>query len=271
MKISSSFKICITISIFIFSTSAQTQARYYALFAYLRTQNIIRVFSIAQIQRLPAINRVTVLFHPVLHVNNLKKVTPSFKNPNPNSFPAGKAPVCLELSGINRPMFQHGDQLYNPTLTEYIQHESSLQIFKSNAVDPALRSQRDYVLNMAGIHFDLDGSYPGGPADSMNLLGLNYKSYPHIDISAPINKLNPEEIIHSDVKTLYPTDQQQWELVNHLQYEEAHLMAYFTNQCDTDAFTLTYVPAFKSYMAVFRGIYCIIMIPVHIFNSLTSS
>ena len=251
----------------IFSTSSRGQ--YYAVYAYLRSQAVVRLFSIVQVHRLPATNRVTALFHPVTQIVRSKKSPRPFTTLGLHTRSDGVVPVTLELNGISRPVFQHGIQSNPPVLTEYIQHGLYSQVFKSDACIPSLRSERENILSMSGISFDIDGSYPGGAPDSMNLLGLHNEDYPYVDINMAVNQLNPEDMLQSQRLLLYPRDQQERTLSTELQYEEAHLMAYFTNQGDIDNFTLYYIPGFQSFMGILEGVYYIIMTPIHVFGLLT--
>ncbi len=263
MKIFSILNKPILIFTLIFSTSSQAQS--YVVYAYLRTQEIIRVFSIVQMERSPVTKKLTALFRPIDksgdHSVNALKITPDVK-----------IPVILELSGgVHRPLFRHGMQLNAPVLTEYIKHGNDSRVFRSNDCEPSLKSQRENILSMLGIGFDVDGSYPGGPPQAKNLLGLHSKDYPHVDLSVPINQLNPEKMLQSQMQVLFPLGQQEHAPPAELQFEEGNLMAYFTNQGNIYDFTLQYIPDFKSFVSMFKGAYYIMMTPVNMFESLTRS
>lgn len=91
--------------------------------------------------------------------------------------------------------------------------------------------------------------------------------YHHIDIPIRGNTLNPEILLESQSQTLYPVQQEGQTAATGQHHEIGHLMAYFTNQDEISNLTLIYVPLYESYVAIIRGIFFIMMTPIHAFNS----
>ena len=269
MKLLSSFRMIVVIFTLVCSTSSQAQ--YYVLYAFLRPQGVIRIYSIVQINRLGLINRVTAIFHPASQSSNPDKNDNPINTLNFDVGSSGQAPVALEVGGINRSAFRYGVPSNTAVLTEYIRSRIpnfQASIYQSNSCDPMFRSLREHLLSHLGIGFDVSRSYPGGSPDSMNLLGIHTSEYPYIDLTVPINQLNPEQILQSPMEELYPVESQEHELSTE-SHEDASLMAYFTHQGDNGDITLNYIPDFQSFVCIYRGVYYLLMTPVHIFRSLT--
>ena len=100
------------LSILICLHSPQSHAAYYVLYSYLRTQEVIRIFSIVHTFESPSNGDLTTAFHSLSNSDNPQTIIQHISCvENSESFCSGRiAPVSLELDGNGRSKFFHGSK-----------------------------------------------------------------------------------------------------------------------------------------------------------------